>query len=631
MYSRISLSILAILVLLSGQTSSARLLNIPQDFQTIQAGIDAAQSGDSIVIAQGTYHESLQIQDKSITIMSSNGNSRAIVDPRHEGFGMFFQRCGSADSVVLLQDLIIRNGGRAPENDGGGIIAYDSYLTLNRVDIDSCWMPPLGWNLDEGGGLKAFNSHLSLVKVTIRECIAESGGAIMILNSYLEAENLIVENCRSLELGAVELIESNVRITTSRLNGIPDRREDAEHVCRMGACIYLFRCAAVLDSAIIEGGTAESGGGLHAYQSVVEITRSIITGNNSVLMGGGLMFWETRYNIDHSVIYGNSAGDMGGGIFSADSSNSLIANSIIYSNRAPESPQYRSDCWRGWNVAVTVEYCDIEGGRNPADIEDTLNWGAGNITADPRFVNGRTRDFRLTARSPCLDAGNPGAPFDLDGTRSDIGSFSLHQRDIVVEPRDVHFAPIWWREVDSLSVTISNVGETPLTIFNIRNDTSESCIWSNGLSGGENVVILPGANQLLWVFFRPDSAMEAARSISIASNDPTDSTITVRATGDFPTGVRLLNLQSPIFNLQSPFPNPFNSSTTISYTLPEAGWNEVDVVDVNGRLVSALVRERVSAGEHSVTWNAAGVPAGVYLVRVKAGDANVVRKVVLVR
>ena len=69
------------------------------------------------------------------------------------------------------------------------------------------------------------------------------------------------------------------------------------------------------------------------------------------------------------------------------------------------------------------------------------------------------------------------------------------------------------------------------------------------------------------------------------------------------------------------YPNPFNPSTTIRFTLPGSGRTTVDVFDPAGTLVSRLVDDEMAAGPHTIQWNAvdgAGEAAssGVYFVRV---------------
>ena len=69
------------------------------------------------------------------------------------------------------------------------------------------------------------------------------------------------------------------------------------------------------------------------------------------------------------------------------------------------------------------------------------------------------------------------------------------------------------------------------------------------------------------------------------------------------------------FQLNSPQPNPFNSSTVISFNLEAAGRVELKVFDITGREAESLVNGHLSLGKHRVTWEAEGFGSGVYFVR----------------
>jgi len=85
------------------------------------------------------------------------------------------------------------------------------------------------------------------------------------------------------------------------------------------------------------------------------------------------------------------------------------------------------------------------------------------------------------------------------------------------------------------------------------------------------------------------------------------------------------------YSLSAPFPNPFNPETVISFALPEAVNVSLRVYDLSGRVSAILEDGLVSAGYHSLIWNANDLPAGLYLIRIEAGEFRGVRKVMLVR
>jgi len=91
-----------------------------------------------------------------------------------------------------------------------------------------------------------------------------------------------------------------------------------------------------------------------------------------------------------------------------------------------------------------------------------------------------------------------------------------------------------------------------------------------------------------------------------------------------------------VFGLQRSYPNPFNATTLIEYALPQEAEVSLLVYDVLGQQVRMLVSGNVTAGVHTVRWdgrNNAGrsVGAGVYLVRLVAGEDTAISRMMLVK
>jgi photosystem II stability/assembly factor-like uncharacterized protein len=74
------------------------------------------------------------------------------------------------------------------------------------------------------------------------------------------------------------------------------------------------------------------------------------------------------------------------------------------------------------------------------------------------------------------------------------------------------------------------------------------------------------------------------------------------------------------FSLSQNFPNPFNPSTKIQFSLPQTSDVQLNIYDVRGNLVESLVSGMKSAGYHEVVWNAAKNASGIYFVQIKAGS-----------
>ncbi len=85
------------------------------------------------------------------------------------------------------------------------------------------------------------------------------------------------------------------------------------------------------------------------------------------------------------------------------------------------------------------------------------------------------------------------------------------------------------------------------------------------------------------------------------------------------------------YALEQPFPNPFNAQTRLQFVLPRAGEVSLGIFDLNGRLVETLSSGVMTAGAHTVSWNAEGLPSGVYLARLERAGEIRLRTLTLVR
>ncbi len=85
------------------------------------------------------------------------------------------------------------------------------------------------------------------------------------------------------------------------------------------------------------------------------------------------------------------------------------------------------------------------------------------------------------------------------------------------------------------------------------------------------------------------------------------------------------------FSLVESYPNPFNAQTTIRFNLATAGKIKLETFDLLGRRVATLIDRELAAGVHSVIWDCAGLPSGVYFYRLSDGDRSATSKVTLLK
>jgi len=104
-----------------------------------------------------------------------------------------------------------------------------------------------------------------------------------------------------------------------------------------------------------------------------------------------------------------------------------------------------------------------------------------------------------------------------------------------------------------------------------------------------------------------------------------------------PTSVQQVKSAKPlVYALNQNFPNPFNPSTVINFSIANRGLVRLEVFDILGKLVTTLANQDMAAGEYRVVWegtdaNGAKVSSGIYFYRIQAGSFNSVRKMLLIK
>ncbi len=114
-----------------------------------------------------------------------------------------------------------------------------------------------------------------------------------------------------------------------------------------------------------------------------------------------------------------------------------------------------------------------------------------------------------------------------------------------------------------------------------------------------------------------DFSGEALNSISVFNSTP--------------VGVLSSSASPHSFSLYQNYPNPFNPSTNIEYRIPNTEFVTLEVYDVLGREVAALVNERKLPGTYDVEWNASSLSSGVYFYRLQAGSFTETKKLLLIK
>jgi hypothetical protein len=105
---------------------------------------------------------------------------------------------------------------------------------------------------------------------------------------------------------------------------------------------------------------------------------------------------------------------------------------------------------------------------------------------------------------------------------------------------------------------------------------------------------------------------------------------------DFPTSIAVLSTLPDKFELANNYPNPFNPSTTIEFSVPEQSDVKIAVFDITGTLVTELVNEVFGAGTYRTVWNARDnfgsyVASGLYIYRMSAGNFTQAKRMLFIK
>lgn len=197
-------------------TTFGATINVPEDYLTIQAGIDAAMPGDTVLIADGTYtgpgNKNVDFGGKAITLKSENGPKNCTIECEGSGSGFTFQKGETSASVV--DGFKIMNG-VAPLAEtasvacGGGISCYNSSPTIKNCVIS-------GNSAIFGGGICCLGHSAS---PTITDCIIRGnsagvgGGISCYRSSWPTISNCTISNNLASLGAAISCISSQPNIT----------------------------------------------------------------------------------------------------------------------------------------------------------------------------------------------------------------------------------------------------------------------------------------------------------------------------------------------------------------------------------------------------------------------------------
>jgi parallel beta-helix repeat protein len=369
---------------------------------TIQAGLNAASSGDAVHVADGTYtgglNKNLDFGGKALTLRSEGGARACIIDCESDGRGFHFHSGESAGSV--LQGFTV-TGGNA--DDGGGILCVGSSPTILDCTIEA------NAAAEEGGGVCCIGSSPVISNCTISANTACYGGGIECEDGADAqiTDCTVTANVAWCLGGGVYCVRSRPTLARSTIS-----LNVANASGGGGINCYIDSNATITDCAFTMNSAGTYGGGIRCWGSKPTITNCLVVGNTAADSGGGLSCQgESAPFFSNCTVSGNTAARYAGGLYCVEGSSSTLWNCILWDDTPGE-------LYVGSGTPAVI-YCDVQAGWT----------GLGNIDADPLFVRGPLHAYYLSqiaagqaTDSPCVDAGWPKGllpPFDGITTRTD--------------------------------------------------------------------------------------------------------------------------------------------------------------------------------------------------------------------
>jgi len=303
-------ALIAVCVLIVFQSVAlSAVIEVPKDYSTIQAAIDASVNGDTVLVAPGTYTENIDFKGKKITLKSTKGPGLTTIDGNETGSVITFN--SGEDLSSVLDGFTITNGSgtyiKWKTHNGGGIYCADfsSPTIINNLIIEN--------SVDyRGGGISCmFNSNPSIIDNTISANYATYGGGGIYCSDKAAP---IIDNC--------EISQNSTHGALSGSGGGIN--------CSYSSPI-IMNCTISKNSAFI------SGGGIYCGAiSKPQIINNKILQNTSHYGGGINCYYYSSPVINNNIISENKglspSGAMGGGIYCAEYSSPSISNNYIIKN-----------------------------------------------------------------------------------------------------------------------------------------------------------------------------------------------------------------------------------------------------------------------------------------------------------
>lgn len=463
-------------------TTAGKTTNDGQSWQTskypLQSAIDAAQSGDEIWVAKGTYYERLTLKDGVAVYGGFAGKEGAlserdfsanvtVLSASWKGSAVRIADCPSASTRI--DGFTIKNGSGTLINNwtrGGGVCCTNSSPTIANNQIIN--------NLDEygqyGGGIYCSGGSPTISGNTISNNESYYGGGICCdCSSATISENTLTGNTRT----AIYCTGNAQPLIVH--NKIDNNCNDNHS----GGGIWCDRCSPTITGNTITCNSGSFGGGICSIGGSPTVTSNVIANNvaEGYYRHGGAIYCGSGGApvICNNTIVSNVATGDGGGIF-IDGSSAEVTNNIIAFNSSGITKRSGS---------ASMSHNCVYG--NTTSDYTGLSAGAGDILSDPKLASVAYGNFHIQTDSPCVDSGQYDSRLvssqDVDGearvnpgtAKMDIGADESAGNTWVIAPRVVR---------------VSNDG----------NDANDGSSWSAAKQHiGKAISAISGVGGAIWV------------------------------------------------------------------------------------------------------------------------------------
>ncbi|MCD4730848.1 MAG: hypothetical protein K8R74_09630, partial [Bacteroidales bacterium] len=362
-----------------------QIINVPGDQPTIQAGIDAAATGDTVLVAQGIYFENINFNGKAITVASHyhylmNPDSaniyNTIIDgsqPANPDYGSVVTFITGEDTTSVLSGFTITGGsGMYLSSDdariGGGIVCYyaSAKIIHNIIEGNEVNYSNHAW----GAGIasiKESGDYWTVVTDNIvrdNQAIAVTGnstgggmeiwGSARIYNNCIEDNHCISESGFSVGGGVVSVSINNPPDTLLFENNVVVNNSLETNNWCAGGGLDVENAYSVITNNIFEyntceGSTESHGGGIKINQGETTINFNTIRFNqltsNDGSLGGGVSMWYCDSYLDDNEICYNSVSAIvyagGGGVHFYYPGTIEFENNLICDNQASSNTYFQ--------------------------------------------------------------------------------------------------------------------------------------------------------------------------------------------------------------------------------------------------------------------------------------------------